>query len=1765
MDGKYQLSDIVPAQKRWRDIFNLLNNNFDKIDQYLTDISTRVHVTHLVATSDQREFVLDEVYLTDSNSLVVYKNGVRQYRDVDYEEVNPQTFRMNDPCENGDRIDCVYNEFYLPTDTSSIEVQIFNVLSSLKKSIDGNEYETLDEAIRESVKHANDQITDLNHSLIVEVQEKAKELSPIQDKLNEILEKIDTGVIGSSITVYYFTPRVSEDGTITWNNNGNLPNPDPVKLNISINIPEGTVAIGSADNTYGHTGVDEYGVLQRTESTLADTTTSPKFGVLQPRYGGLGDVDLQALSDYYGPLQYDAELNAFRPIDGKGVLIRDEQGTRFGVLPEIYGGTGVTTIEELVSKIGAGNELDYMTWEEIQEESKKAVNDPSDYRQWIGRSKLVQLKPEVSRVTPTEGYINDYYDYEYSTSAIAEITLVGLDVDDTYKGAYEDSDYKSMTDAQLETKFEAGREKVGFSFQLKTLLSITSLKAESSIDYDASSATDMNPIPRREALDGYYRLLPDELINVIKPIIKDDGSGISKLFIPSMTEIALNDEMAEKMEGSSQIYDETGVTYEYYAYPKTYFFSKARDNANSPYESLTEGEQYMTRSVVTNHIDMDKQKDVLTSLVSDILDRVPDSSNYIPDSYKNLEDLLGVEDLIDSPDTTIEDIQDRIDKIEDAYKNLTPSIEDMTWDQFFNFMIEMENKDDLFDGDSKEKLVGMTKTLTTEEYGDIELEIKSINDGVVEFSPMNILDSSAMRSVYDNDGGYYLADSMQETLKDIKNSLPEEFVNYMSMVDYRYDLPEYDNGDRVTNIISADMIVHSKDDGVVPQDTDIWLRESEPNYPKGNLDTITKVLEGSEETFYVGQIFEVDIAGKAVPFRLVDYKNDGNNQVMKFLATELIGKSSMRSDSSNAGGYAKSATMQEYLYDAFRNVSDKIRSYTYPKYELNYNSSASEERNVEYFYYLPTSEELGLVETEHTFDYCRYCWDDSDLTYELDGTPTSYWTREADFSGGSSFVSITDEGKISSSDVSEELGILPCITLVSPTYDWNQGITEFLNINKEILDNRPEALIDKEVQLGIDTYEIVDIDTTNSEIDLMLKYGSKSIIAKDDKEARASVLSSLASYERTLAEDPALVSGRKGYLYIPNQEDMSKWSGTSTEYGRVRKSVVDQIDATQWFGETPSIPENLDDYDPEDFKKLVDEDIDVVDKYKDQITHDIDFGDFGQHKFRVVGVYHDSLASGGLAALSLVSEDCFGLSEINSSATNEDGMIPADKINDYISKIVDSMDSEWKEIVTPVVKIYTTSDAATDTRSDEFWIPSHSELGLGGLPEAGSTYEYYKQNSESRLKKSSAYWTRSGDFLTLSDYINVDTDGLSDNNNATEKLGVVVGFCVGTAPVDLESMTWKEVNDVANEIAANPYDPKWLQYLGKEKSLLINGERCIARVIGIGQDELRDGKRSGLTFSPYRGMSPKQMNSTDNTVGGYAASAMDPYLETSEIDPAVNEYLQNFKVSYRVDPNTSASSFYRRFALMSMSNIFDRSSAGSMSSFIHYDEGDQYQFYANGGDRVNYDGAGNSNKSWILSVANGSNFISIDTDGNASSNGAAFEYLPATRFVLGSAEFFEPTPDKVLDFGSLTWRDIEKAADDAATMSDNGQSSEAYDKYKNWLGLSKVAELNKNEGTVEVDAVLTQIVEETDPNGNSVGFVFTFENGAIYIGSAKTHSPFAVTVDSDDHLYVYTDDRRIEPSLEFNEDGHLYWYGDDTSLVLNVKDGKFSWTRNTSA
>ena len=1771
MEGKYQLSDIVPAQKRWKDIFNLLNENFDKIDQYLTDISTRVHVTHLVATSDQREFVLDEVYLTDSNSLAVYKNGVRQYLDVDYDEVNPQTFRMNDPCENGDKIDCVYNEFYLPTDTSSLEVQIFNVLSSLKKSIDGKEYGTLDEAISESVKHANDQITDLNHSLIVEVQNKAKELSSIQDKLDEILEKIDTGVIGSTINVYYFTPHVSEDGEITWTNNGNLPNPDPVKLNISINIPEGTVAIGSADNTYSHTNPDDYGVLQRTESTLADTTTAPKFGTLQPRYGGLGDVDIQALSDYYGPLQYDADLNAFRPIDGKGVLIRDEKGTRFGVLPEIYGGTGATTIEELIAKIGAGNELDYMTWDEIQEESKKAAKNPLDYRQWIGRSKLVQLKPEVSRVTPTEGYVNDYYDYEYLTSAIAEITLVGLSVDDTYQGAYDDSDYKSMTDAQLESKFSVGTEKVGFSFQLKTLLSITSLKAESSIDYDASSATDLQPIPRREALNGYYDLLPDELINVIKPIIKSDGSGISKLFIPSMTEIALNDEMEEKMEGSSQIYDESGFTYEYYAYPKTYFFNKARTNANDPYGSLTEGEQYMTRSVVTNPVDMDKQKDVLTSLVSDILDRVPSPENYDPESYHKLDDLLNVEDIIDNPDSTLDDIQERIDQLEDAYKNLNPSIEDMTWDQFFNFMIEMENKDDLFDGDSKDKLVGMTKTLTTQDYGDIELEIKSVDNGIVEFIPTSIITDSPMRSEYKNDGGYYLADTMQETFETIKKSFPEDFSNYMHLVDYRYDLPEFSGKDRVTNIISADMIVQSTAEGdIKAQEKDIWLRESEPNYPKGDFETITKVLEGSDEVFYVGQIFDIEIQGRNVPFRLVDYKVDGSDQVMKFLSTELIGRSSMRNDSSNAGGYAKSLEVQNYLYDAFRSLGEQIQPYAYPEYELEYNSSIDELGTVNYFVYLPTTEELGLVETDKTFDYCRYCWDDSDLTFNLDGEPTPYWTREADFSGESTFVSVTDAGKRTSSEVSEQLGILPCITITSRTHEWNQGVTKFLDIHKEILDTNPEALLHKEVQLGMDTYEVVDIDLESNEIQLMLKYGSKSISANDDKEARTVVLDRLADYERTLRDDPALIKGRKGYLYIPNQEDMDEWQGTSTEYSRIRKSLTDQISPTNWYGETPSIPDTLDDYDPDDFKKLVEEDIDVVDKYKDQSTHQVDFGEFGQHTFRVVGTYQDELETGGLAALSLISDDCFCSSAINSTDSNDGGILTADTINEYVQKILDSMDPEWKEIVTPVIKIYPVSSTDTSTRSDSMWLPSHSELGLetelDESPEASKPYSYYGQNPDERRKKDKSYWTRSGDFVTLTDYITVDADGLPSNSSASTQLGVAVGFCIGTPPVDLESMTWKEVNDLANEVAANPYDPKWLQYLGKEKSLLINGQRCMARVVGIGQDDLKDGKRSGLTFSPYQGMSPYQMNSSDSTVGGYAASPMDPNLETMEIDPAVNEYLQNFKVSYRTEPNKSSESFYRRFALMSLSNLVSRTNSGSMKNFVHYDEGDQYRYYADNGSLINYDASGTPTNAWTLSVANSTDFLGISSEGGIINKGAAFEYLPAARFVLGSGDFVEPTPDKVLDFSSLTWRDIELAADDAASMADNGQKQEAYDKYSKWMGLSKEAEINKLEGSTYVDAVLVGIVEETDPDDKSVGFIFEFDNGVIYIGSANTHSPFVLTVDEDDHLYAYYDDRRPVPPLEYDEDGHLYWLGNSGArTILNVKNGKFRWTRNTSA
>lgn len=781
---KYGLEHIGRAQSRWKDVFDTIDTNFDKIDEFLCDIATRIHVTHIIADGEQRDFTLDDVYMTDTNSLAIYKNGVRQFVDTDYIETDLNSFRMNEPCDAGDKIDAVYNEFYLPEDTSSMEVQIFNSLNSLKQSIYGEKFDTLDEAIQASIDRAKSSITDLDDELIAEIQEKSSQLKPIQDRVDGILNKLMTGKFFDGVNIIWFEPHMSEDGTVSWTNNGGLENPDPVRLRFDISVPEGTVAIGAADGGYTHTNQGEYGAFYRDLPITGRDNPIPHFGFVPLDFGGLGaetTEELEKLEGYKGPLQYDYYKRKFFPIEGEGVLIRDEEGVRFGVVPVKYGGTGTAgeaspetanslSIPTTYSILSSSNSMDYMSWEEIGRYSRLAAENPSRYRDWIGRTKKITLK-EKSELPELSGYDLDF-------GAELEASIVGISSDLTSTGV-----------------------RSGFSFSLTPILGVYS-DNDSPVD---NNLTDSKVLPetRKELLDCYYKLLPDDLQSLIRDTRKDDLNPItgdieisySKLFIPSLSEINLYDDVVERYSTEYDISKETLGCYEYYVIPKDLFFKKTDRSGKT--DRLDSGEQYMLRSTALPKTKLMKSKGNLREIIYQCKD-ILSGGFYEPSELLLLDKLISdSEKLLFNSNASIEELERRSSDITYFVSSMIPRLDDISWDDFFDLVYElsvmsptiMDRTDSQLD-----RLIGLTKVTDPYDEKKVALRVAQVrrgsNDMITLVPEQGIAFNSILRYEDNDIGGYGLNLALFNRFDDFRENKLGELNRYLVDTEIQYKTPE---------------------------------------------------------------------------------------------------------------------------------------------------------------------------------------------------------------------------------------------------------------------------------------------------------------------------------------------------------------------------------------------------------------------------------------------------------------------------------------------------------------------------------------------------------------------------------------------------------------------------------------------------------------------------------------------------------------------------------------------------------------------------------------------------------------------------------------------------------------------------------------------------------------------------------------------------------------------------------------------------------------
>lgn len=164
----------------------------------------------------------------------------------------------------------------------------------------------------------------------------------------------------------------------------------------------------------------------------------------------------------------------------------------------------------------------------------------------------------------------------------------------------------------------------------------------------------------------------------------------------------------------------------------------------------------------------------------------------------------------------------------------------------------------------------------------------------------------------------------------------------------------------------------------------------------------------------------------------------------------------------------------------------------------------------------------------------------------------------------------------------------------------------------------------------------------------------------------------------------------------------------------------------------------------------------------------------GNTVFRVAGVDHDTNSS-GKGAFTFIADKCIATLGMETSTSTRGWASCA--IRSWLSDtVLPTMPSDLRAVIASVNKV-NTSGYGTSPTQDKLWIPSKTEVGLGG--NEGSAYGIFTGNS-SRIRKYNnsvhIWWLRS--VRSSANFHTVSTNGALGYNYVDFTEGVVPGFCI---------------------------------------------------------------------------------------------------------------------------------------------------------------------------------------------------------------------------------------------------------------------------------------------------------------------------------------------------------------------------------------------------
>ena len=200
-----------------------------------------------------------------------------------------------------------------------------------------------------------------------------------------------------------------------------------------------------------------------------------------------------------------------------------------------------------------------------------------------------------------------------------------------------------------------------------------------------------------------------------------------------------------------------------------------------------------------------------------------------------------------------------------------------------------------------------------------------------------------------------------------------------------------------------------------------------------------------------------------------------------------------------------------------------------------------------------------------------------------------------------------------------------------------------------------------------------------------------------------------------------------------------------------------------------------------------DQDIELSDlDYLIGQSRNISITGYGTFAFQLIGIGHDSLASGGTSKLlTFQSIDIVCNHNMNSSNTTSGGWASSAMRTFMNGELLSKFPQYVQDVIVEVKKPYcATANGSTQYSNDKLFIASEKEIfGTSSYGNDGTQYEYWSINNtnNARIKKLNGsaqdWWMRSVHDSTS--FRRVGTAGSADGGGAGVARGCVPCFCIG--------------------------------------------------------------------------------------------------------------------------------------------------------------------------------------------------------------------------------------------------------------------------------------------------------------------------------------------------------------------------------------------------